>query len=117
MENKIRNLGLVALIAMTGMGCSPRYESFEKLGKFEGYEVRIGLGIGHRHIGIAEKIDPSALEKPMLQAVDYDNKGRFDEIRLWHVPKGHQLEQYASLGALEKVYKTILDQDKEKYQK
>lgn len=39
-----------------------------------------------------------------LTAIDSDNDGRFDEINLVDLPKGHPLEQFANLNELERVY-------------
>ncbi|MEK6800592.1 MAG: hypothetical protein AABY10_05215 [Nanoarchaeota archaeon] len=74
---------------------------FVKEGTYEGYQARIGIdGIAR---GVAIMVDDYC----GLSAKDYNKDGRFDEIHLNRLPKGHPLEKLASPTELEKVYSAI----------
>jgi len=55
-----------------------------------------------RHLAVFTEDNQSA-----LTAVDYGNDGRFDEINLKALPKGHKLESYANVNKLEQIYVEI----------
>lgn len=63
----------------------------------DGYNVRADSVGRLRRISISEGNN-------YLTAMDGDNDGRFDEIILENVPKGHPLELLANLPELERVY-------------
>lgn len=119
MASKTLTALLAGALALNVAGCSgnPSDWSPEKMGKFEGYEVRIGVKGGKRYIGLSENLEQwkrHSSKASYLHANDFNNDERFDEILLDSLPKGHPLERYANPETLEKAYQAVLDQNKEK---
>jgi len=76
--------------------------------KVDGYNVSIGINNIGRKILIKQPKQSGTSAVPRMYALDIDNDGRFDEINLGHVPKGHALEQKANLTELERMYQEAL---------
>jgi hypothetical protein len=67
------------------------------------------LPTGERSVCITEanlrmKDYTSDKHYPFISAKDYHAQDRFDEIRLFEVPKGSHLERFANLQKLEEAY-------------
>jgi hypothetical protein len=77
---------------------------FVKTGTFRGYPAKIRVN----GMGRIVTISRSASEPNIyVTALDRGNDGRFDELRLNHVPKGDPLEGFANFQTLEDAYKEV----------
>ena len=100
----------IAPVIATGLiACTDTSDDFAKKGNFKEYEVYIWENSGERHISMQDK-NQDVDFGPYLYAIDKDNDGRFDEIKLKRIPKGDSLEKYANLNSLEEIYKQISEQ-------
>lgn len=102
MKGLLRALGFFILL-----GCATSITHFTKEGEFKGYPVRVGVKNEGRRITIYSNSFDS---KSKLTALDTDNDGRFDEVYLRNLEKGHPLEQYEPLDSLNKIYDEVLFQ-------
>ena len=102
MKGLFKALGFVILL-----GCTNPITHFVKEGEFRGHPVKIGVKNEGRRITIY----PSDFNsESKLTALDKDNDGRFDEVYLRNLEKGHILEQYAPLDSLNIIYDKVLFQ-------
>ena len=96
-------------IALVGglSGCTNRdfSQDFTKHTDYKGYDAIIYISAGKRKLILSERNDPRLGH--YLSGEDRNNDERFDSVHLNDLPKGHPLEQYASLDSLEKVYNEI----------
>lgn len=95
-------IGMALIVAGAGIGGCREDAStdFTRDSNYKGYVTRVAKdGLG-RHINISEAND----KEKHVYARDWDNDGRFDEIRIY-VPKGHPLEKLANLENFEEAYK------------
>jgi len=101
----LRNIitGIALLGGLAGCGEKREYMPQTET-QINGYIVRASVGdiAPGMHIVIQENKD--TLYKPLVFARDNDVDGRFDEIGLQNVPKGHPLEAYANLDSLEVMW-------------
>jgi len=105
-------LGLAGLLTASIVGCGPSVPEQHKQGRFRGFEVTVDIGwFGPRNIKLEDKT--ANYRATFLIARDRSRgslpDGRFDEISLKYVPKGHILERYANLDSLELAYQTVMD--------
>ncbi len=103
---KLTNVGMgtlvLGVIALCGYKLidnldKARTRDFVREADYQGYKVTTGVDGNGRGISIADG-------NAHLSAKDFQNDGRFDEIYLDSVPKGHALERFANLNDLEMVY-------------
>ena len=97
-------LGLAGLLTASIVGCGPSVPEQHKQGRFRGFEVTVDIGwFGPRNIKLEDKT--ANYRATFLIARDRSRgslpDGRFDEISLKYVPKGHILERYANLDSLD----------------
>jgi len=88
-------------------GCVDTSNFVIKDGKVDNYEARIGIDGAGRHIVI---YGDKRFSEGRLSAVDSDNDGRFDNISLIDLPKGHPLEDYTSVTKLEEAYDNFIEE-------
>jgi hypothetical protein len=88
--------GLAAL-SLAGIGCGDEMEIEDVL--INGYNVSIFEDSRTRYICIGT-----------LNATDWNRDGRFDEIDLSRVSKGHPLEAYANPDSLEAMWNRALQE-------
>ena len=105
-------LGLAGLLTTSVVGCGPRVPEQHNQGRFRDFEVTIDIDLwGPRNIKLEDKT--ANYRQTFLTASDRSEgslpDGRFDEISLKYVPKGHILERYANLDSLELAYQTVMD--------
>lgn len=106
---KLRKLAIaLGLIGM--LGCDIKNRIPPTTTQVEGYNVSVEINKIGRKIMIEPRKQPGILIGPGMYAIDFDNDGRFDEIYLRDLPKGHVLEQKANLAELEKMYQKALEQ-------
>jgi len=99
---------LTGVLTVGGYGCANNDNHFVEEGKFRGYPTKAGIGTSGRRVTIY----PDSLNSEhKLSAVDTDNNGRFDEIYLRNLKKGHTLEQYVHPDSLEMAYNEIVKND------
>lgn len=80
---------------------------FGKEGKVNDYDAVAFIDGEGRHLTIMGGDLP---DSGYITALDRDNDGRFDEIKLRYMRKGHPLETYASLERLEQAYNSIVNE-------
>jgi len=98
----MKRIGIGVALAVAGMGIGGCEKStdFVRDSTYKGYVTRIAKDGAGRHVNIYEGKD----SEQRVYACDRDNDGRFDEIRIY-VPKGHPLENFATLETLEDAYR------------
>lgn len=101
-------IGLAGLI-----GCNyPDKKPIET--EINGYKIKISYsGEGTRMVIMGTKPPILAPAIPSISALDQNNDGRFDEISLCEIPKGHALEQKVNLAELERIYQEALRKEGE----
>ena len=67
-------------------GCGDTSQNFNKRGKIDGYDASAFVDAVGRHFNMEAG---KRIEDGHIHAVDWGNDGRFDEIRIWDLPKGH----------------------------
>ena len=77
--------------------------NFQKKGTHEAYDVTIGIDVSGRYASIFDE------DGALVRGQDSNKDGRFDVIGLTTVPRGHELEKYGSIEALEVVYDHVLE--------
>ncbi|HLC73777.1 MAG TPA: hypothetical protein VJH20_04040 [Candidatus Nanoarchaeia archaeon] len=105
-------LGLAGLLSTSMAGCEPNVPELHQQGRFRDFEVTVDIDwLGPRNIKLED--NTQSYRKTYLTASDRSEgslpDGRFDEISLKYVPKGHILERYANLDSLELAYQTVMD--------
>lgn len=103
---KQTKLATLALGVLTGLsGCEKSNVDKYGKGKIDGYHATAFVDGNMRTLVIHAG---DVYKEGVLLATDVNNDGRFDEITLDTLPKGHPLEQYANLRRLEEVYSQIV---------
>ena len=112
MTNTLRSLVTAGILGVAVAGCNlPQFPIYGNLTTKEGYKVsgtEDGMG---RHLVIEDSYLTSSakglLGHDFLTVWDRDNDGRFDEINLSYLPKGHPIEAYATLNKLDSLWKRL----------
>jgi hypothetical protein len=121
---KLITLLSIPLIAATVNSCRESSQDFYKYKEIDGLRVNISKDNQGSMIRVSE-IEKADSHIPLgstsfVSAADNFpvskgniGDGRFDEIKLYHVPKGHPLEKYANLDYLTKLYNEVNETGKE----
>ena len=110
MKKTIKNLGLVAILAVASSGCHIKEERLLKFGEYKGYPARIRQE--PRTVCLEDKDGQKGiLGAYRLCANERIIGNGFDEISV-DLPIDHKLRDYASLKDLEEAYIAVLDQNK-----
>jgi hypothetical protein len=105
MNRKISGLmAFVASLPLLFGGCRDRSKDFGKFGKVDGYNAVAFVDGPSRRVTIYAGND---IEDGYITALDRENDGRFDEIQMYKIPKGHPLEKRASLEGMEQAYAEV----------
>ncbi|MFC1685633.1 hypothetical protein ACFLZZ_01265 [Nanoarchaeota archaeon] len=91
----------------------PHKGRYSKEGKVGKYRATIDLG-GFDYRRWIRIFPGDASDRSVLYGRDEDNDGRLDEVVLQYIPKGHDLEKYADVKTLDKIYRQIVLDDVKK---
>lgn len=105
MSKRLQGLMVGSVLALAACGRVKDPQDFSSMSDMQIgndiYAVHATRNFGRRDLTISKVRDDKSIH---LTAQDIDCDGRFDDVTLRNVPKGHPLEQYVDLGKLEKVY-------------
>ncbi|HLD98334.1 MAG TPA: hypothetical protein VI815_03330 [Candidatus Nanoarchaeia archaeon] len=106
------SLGLAGIALASGLaGCVAKNPNFfEYKGNYEGYPSKIGVTNELRYIliGVNDTFYDNIQSDGVVVAHDFQNDGRFDEIRRNNLSKGHPLEDLTnSFEDMEEIYTTL----------
>jgi hypothetical protein len=107
-KSKLGNLLLVGTAALNLAGCGGGTDVMPlKEADINGYHVGAVIN-SRRIINISDpSLGPNAHFR--VYGLDRDIDGRFDEIGLLNIPKGHPLENYANLDSLESMWSRVVE--------
>lgn len=105
----------IPLIALTFNSCRDTNKDFCKYLDKDNFSIQSSKARGGNSLKITEKGAMNFIYGPSITALDnfpaYKNgnagDGRFDVITLNLVPKGHELEKYANLDSINKLYDEV----------
>ena len=106
MKNKLISLLSIPLFAVGLGSCGEGYDDVHKTGEYNGYKVHARTITERPYINIKEREE---IYGPELFAKSIDDSKRFDEIHLYSVPEGHDLENYTHLDSLKNAYNYVME--------
>lgn len=117
---KLITLLSIPLLALTQNSCRNSNNDFSKVKEKDGLVLKAWVdGMGNS-IRIEENDSSENIDKPHILArddfpftKDSVGDGRIDDIRLYYIPKGHRLEEYANLDSLNKLYNEVKETGKD----
>ena len=112
---KLITLVSIPLIAATVNSCRDFSSDFCKYKERDNLIIQAEKGTSGNVLRIMEKEHTNDFHPRYLTAKDNEpiiegepiGDGRFDEIKLWGIPKGNELEKYANLDSVTKLYNEV----------
>jgi len=104
-------LATMVTVAMAGLYALHKLDGRDifKEANYQTYAGEARENKFYRKLLLRDARDEKRSGSSCIVAQDFNNDGRFDDIRLFGVPKGNSLEQYVNLEKLEDAYQAIIN--------
>jgi hypothetical protein len=94
-------IGLTSYLSRQGARQEENTNSTFREGTYRGFPAKISYSTGYRRVSVGFGVGGT------LVGEDIDDDGRMDVVKLVGVPKGSNLEKYASIQEVEEAYKAV----------